>query len=750
MIKETQIQKKKLITVAGIMSIFYMLGLFIGLSNCTSGKKNTTTNIDADGFMGDLSCKSCHEQEYNEWYGSHHDLAMQKADSTSVLGDFHNTEFTSNGVVTRFFTQEGKYMVNTEGPDGNYSDFNIKYTFGVEPLQQYLVEFPGGKYQCLLTAWDTEKNEWFDLMPAERLATDDWLHWTKGSMTWNAMCADCHSTNLKKNYNELTDTYNTTWSIIDVSCEACHGPAKDHFRYVNSNDFRNGKKVKGSFMKQSAGLGKSQQIDDCARCHSRRGQITEYYNYEGSFMDHYLPSMITPGLYYTDGQILDEVYVYGSFLQSKMNHRNVSCIDCHNPHSLELKFQGNQLCLQCHIKDNYDTPEHHFHKQDTEASQCINCHMTGKVYMGNDYRRDHSFRVPRPDLSIYNGSPNACNQCHTDQTDQWASDAIVTWYGQERIKNYADVLTAIQQGNPSAIPDLIEMVGDTAVSEIIQASILQIIAGIQDQNVANAIIQALEHYDPLVRFAAISALADAPLEFRLQYLTPLLSDSTRIVRTHTAYMLADAKESNFTSDQFDQFIRSTEEFETSLKVQSDFPAGQLLKGQFFHKKNELGSAEKAYLSAIEKDPYLPQPYFNLANIFYGRNELIEAKELFDKAISLDSNFVNAYYSLGLLLAEMNNLQSAEFNLGKAATISGNVRYYYNWGLTLQNLERREEAESVYLQGLNISPNSEIIWYALTILYIQNNDRPKARNAALNLNSLNPNNPEYQNLLQMVQ
>ncbi|MBT8190496.1 MAG: hypothetical protein KJO29_08705, partial [Bacteroidia bacterium] len=360
-------------------------------------------------YVGVISCVECHQKEYDEWNGSHHERSMDIASERTVKGDFNDHLFKSKGVTSRFYRDKGGFYVNTEGPEGKYGDFEIKYTFGVYPLQQYMVEFPGGNIQCLLYAWDAENNKWFDLNSGDQVANDDWMHWTKGSMTWNTMCADCHSTNLKKNYDELDKTYNTTYDIINVSCEACHGPGETHVAYVNSDAYQDGQRIDGSLMYQPVAQDKKELIDECARCHSRRGPVTEFYDHKGTFLDHYLPSTVAPVLYHSDGQILEEVYVYGSFLQSKMYDRNVSCIDCHNPHSLELKFEGNSLCTQCHVTDDYNKPDHHFHDPGTEGSECISCHMPGRVYMGNDYRRDHSFRVPRPDLSHKYGTPNACN-----------------------------------------------------------------------------------------------------------------------------------------------------------------------------------------------------------------------------------------------------------------------------------------------------------------------------------------------------
>ena len=741
---------KRRSSIVFLVFALFLMGYFATfLQNCSAGSGNSASSDLRGEYIGNQLCKSCHEEAYKDWLGSHHDLAMQEATAETVLGDFNETTFTSNGVTSRFFKKDGRFYVNTEGPDGSYQDFEVKYTFGVFPLQQYMVPFPGGRLQCLLTAWDSRENKWFGLMPGQRIATDDWLHWSRGSMTWNAMCADCHSTYLEKNFDEQTDTYDTQWSIIDVSCEACHGPGKQHQIYVNASAYKRGEKTPGSYLHLTAALNNKQQVEECARCHSRRGQISEVFDHSGVLMDHYVPSTLAPGLYHADGQILDEVYVYGSFLQSKMYRRNVKCTDCHNPHSLKLKAVGNELCGQCHVKEKYDTPEHHFHAQNTDGAACINCHMPGKYYMGNDFRRDHSFRVPRPDLSVQYGVPNSCSGCHNDKSPEWAAEAVRQWYGPERAPHFSTVLAAARAGDLSAIPGLIAMVGDTSQPDIAQATAVEILGDVPAQETNQKVIEALQNSNSLIRYSAVNAMGRFSLEDRLRYLTPLLRDSVRAVRTQAAYQLADIDEALFQGDERKAFQQAKKEFENVLKVQADFPAGQLMRGQYYHKMGELELAAKAYQEAIRQDPYLPQPHFNLANLYYAQGNVQEAKKQFERAIRADSNYVEAHYSLGLLLAEMQIMSEAEAQLGIAASLSGNPRYYYNWGLTLQNLNRPAEAEKAFRQGLAISPENEELLYALAVLYIQQQQGPKAQPIVYRLLQINPENRDYQNLLRGI-
>ncbi len=278
-------------------------------------------------FVGRESCKSCHELEYSAWLNSDHDRAMDMATEETVLGDFIDVEFTSHGITSRFFKRNGRFMVNTQGPGGQMADFEITHTFGVEPLQQYLVPFPGGRLQCLNIAWDSDLSRWFDLNPTLAIPPDDWLHWTRAAQNWNGMCAECHSTNLKKGFNPSTRTYTTTWSEIDVSCEACHGPGSAHVQWADIPPMARPDVDDFGLVVNTGNIQSTELVELCAPCHSRRSELGDYDHDQAALLDSQIPAVLEEGLYYADGQILDEVYVWGSFTQSKMYHNDERCSD---------------------------------------------------------------------------------------------------------------------------------------------------------------------------------------------------------------------------------------------------------------------------------------------------------------------------------------------------------------------------------------------------------------------------------------
>ena len=363
-------------------------------------------------YVGAKTCAECHQTEMKKWQNSDHDRAMDLATKEFVLGDFDNTSLTHHGVTSKMSQADGKFYVETEGPDGKHEKFEVKYVFGYEPLQQYLTELEKGHIQVLPVTWDTENKRWYFASPDKPFGTDDPLHWTGTAQNWNHMCADCHSTNYKKGYDVATNTYHPTFSEMDVSCEACHGPGSIHVEIAKS---------KTIFWDKNHGYGLPNlkdknplvEMETCAPCHSHRQHLMDGFKPGQKYHDHYSLALLEDQLYHADGQIHEEVYVYGSFQQSLMFRKGVKCSNCHDPHTTKLKFEGNKLCTQCHLAPKYDSPNHHFHKTGTKSASCVECHMPSKTYMVVDPRRDHSLRRPRPDLTVKIGTPNACNNCHT-------------------------------------------------------------------------------------------------------------------------------------------------------------------------------------------------------------------------------------------------------------------------------------------------------------------------------------------------
>ena len=734
------------------MLIVLLLFLGIGtlmVQQCTPGSKELNPSAAVNKYVGDQACKSCHASQYNDWLSSDHFKAMQPANDSTVEGDFNNKSYTADGITSRFFKKDDKYFINTQGDDNKYHDYEVKYTFGYNPLQQYLIAFPGGRLQAARQDWDTKKKKWFHQYAGQKIPAHDWLHWTGNAQNWNTMCAICHSTNLQKNYNFEKDTYHTTYSVMTVSCESCHGAGLKHIDYIKSSAYKNGEKVKNSYLQMVKNSSQLTQINTCAPCHSRRSEISADKLVSSELMDDYIPQLPTKEFFYADGQANDEDYTYASFLQSKMYNRGVMCSNCHNPHSGKILFAGNQLCMQCHAK-KYDDFSHTFHQAGTIASECKSCHMPGKVYMGNDLRYDHTFRVPRPDLSVKYGTPNACNNCHSDKTATWTANAITKWYGQNRAYHFAEDLIPASKENANSEGHIMHLLNDTATPAIIKATALYYLKDINTNNSAQTLIKELQDKNAQIRYQALRSLANFPVEVWLNVTGPALSDKVRAVRIAAADLYITIPPGQVPSAYYSAFSSAKNELEKYTLYQTDFATGDALAGDYYLKLNDYYNAEKFYLLGLKKDTAMNYARLNLSVLYNIKGENNKALKVLQDALLTDSKNDRIYFNMALLYNEMKNPVKAQECLAKAVALkTQNPRVYYNYGLLLEKDNKINEAVTMFAKGLGLSPLDADLNYALCLLYVQSNQINKAKQYALVLKKYYFGNPDYDRIIQQL-
>ena len=639
-------------------------------------------------YVGRQRCADCHQVEHEQWLGSHHDQAMQPANDETVLGDFNDATYERLGASWRFFRRDGQYYVNAEGPDGENHDYEIKYTFGVDPLQQYMVEFPDGRVQVLSVAWDVARKEWFFVPPPDApndpIDATDPMHWTGVANNWNTMCADCHSTDLHKNYDPATDTYATKFAEIDVSCEACHGPGSVHVELATAHSL---------FWDRNVGYGLPRlkspnsriEIESCAPCHSRRSMIKEGFRPGHDFHDYFAPSLLREGLYHADGQILDEVYVYGSFLQSRMHGEGVRCTDCHNPHSLELKFPGNQLCGQCHVPGKYDTPTHHHHTEGTPGAQCVECHMPSSTYMVVDPRRDHSLRIPRPDLTVTEGTPNACNGCHTkkEESAEWAAAQIRDWVGAEKAAplHWTAAITAGRRRAEGADKLLIDVLENKKMPALVQATAAELLGGLATPDAQAALRKQLKKkrgVDPAIRTAAAASYPATEAADYVRMLGPLLVDPHTDARIAAANRLVDVPPQYIGRRDQRHLKAALDEYRDAQEIYQDRAAGELNLGSLARCLGDPQTAAEHFRRAIEREPYLTGPRSELAAVLppdaADEANRLRAEELTNlkRDIELLPDSGPTYYRLGLTHYLLGQLDEAEQALSKATELAPNA------------------------------------------------------------------------------
>lgn len=684
---------------------------------CTSVSDPAEAGTAEPGFVGVAACAGCHEAEAKAWRGSHHDLAMAQASETTVLGDFADAAFTYGDVTSRFFRRDGRFFVNTDGPGGALADFEIAYVFGVYPLQQYLIAFPDGRMQALGIAWDSRPKEaggqrWFHLYPGQGLRAGHPLHWTGIDQTWNFQCAECHSTELRKNYDAATNTYATSWAEIDVACEACHGPGSAHVAWAKGDrrapngltvsfDERRGVHwildEKTGTARRSTPRASAKELETCGMCHSRSAKIAEPWRPGRPLLDTHVPSLLQPGLFEADGKSLDEVYNYAPFRQSRMFQAGVSCSDCHDPHSLKLVAEGDGVCLQCHEGDRFASASHHHHPEDAAGARCVACHMPAKTYMAVDPRHDHAFRIPRPDESVRFGTSNACTDCHGDRDAAWAAAAIEGWYGPERkgAQRWTAAFAAHTASRPEAGALLLALANDAGAPAIARATAYENLAAHPGRGAVAAAQRDLRAADPLLRQGALRSLRPYPAVSLWPLVNPLLDDPVLAVRIEAALLLADAPAERLQRHDRARLARALDDYVTAQRVNADRPEHRVNLGMLYLRQRRFAEAEAELVAARDLDPDFAPTDVGLAEAYARQGRERDGETVLRAALLRLPERAELHHALGLNLVRQRRADEALAELGRAAALDpANARYAYVYAVALGSSGKGDEALAV--------------------------------------------------------
>ncbi|WP_441290796.1 multiheme c-type cytochrome [Sorangium sp. KYC3313] len=659
----------------------------------------------AAGFVGSDRCAPCHAEEHAAWQGSQHARAMQHATAATVLGDFDGARLRYAGQVHRFDRQGGKYWVTTDGPDGQLHRYEVLYTFGVEPLQQYLVAGPGGRLQALPFAWDARPQprggqRWYHLHERDDVRAGDVLHWTGASQNWNHMCAECHSTHVTKGYDAAADHFTTTWSEISVGCEGCHGGGARHLDWTKARtpdpskglDVRFDERKDATWTRLPSGTAQrgkrassGTESATCALCHSRRETLSQPFRHGAPLLDSVALELLTAPFYTPDGVMSDEVFTYGSFQQSKMAHAGVTCSDCHEPHSGRLRAEGSGVCASCHEPARFDVPAHHHHAADAAAAdvpgtpgalaapRCVDCHMPARTYMGVDVRHDHGFRVPRPDLSVRLGIPNPCTDCHARKPASWAADAVRAWLGRpaQGYQTYTEVLALARTapGDPAVAAGLQRLATDGALPGIARATALASLRAAPTAASLAVLGAALADPDPLLRRAALSALEGYDPRRAAAVAAPLLADPVRGVRVEAARVLAGVDLGALPERAAQELDGALREYIVTQTLHADRAEAQNNLGLVFTRTGKPRDAEHAYLAALRIEPGYVPTYVNLADLYRELGRDADGVALLRRGITRLPEQAELLHSLGLALVRRGHQDQALEPLKRAAELA---------------------------------------------------------------------------------
>jgi tetratricopeptide (TPR) repeat protein len=648
-------------------------------------------------YVGDARCVKCHKEEHGAWKGSHHALAMQPANVASVLGDFNESTFVYNGITTTFFEANDTFKVRTDGADGKLHTYDIAYTFGVYPLQQYMVKFPKGRMQLLDIAWDSRPKSqggqrWFHLHPDDNVTAGDPLHWTGPNLNWNYMCADCHSTRLKKNYDMESDSYHTSWQSINVSCEACHGPASAHLAWASTGEGNVSHHGFAFSLKRDGASTRQREIELCAQCHARRMQLDDDFRPGDALLDHYLPVTLDRGLYFPDGKMQDEVYVYDSFLQSKMYEKGVTCSDCHDPHGLQRRAKGDAVCFRCHAESTYAAKSHHFHEKESPGARCVNCHMPPRTYMGVDVRNDHSFRIPRPDISVALPEvPNACNLCHRDRNASWAAETLKRWYGHtpRGKQDFAHALHSLRE-NLAEGPKRLDGLLKSDAPTLAKATAVGYLGRYPSRHSYATLRQQLRHSDALVRRKALEALEGFPAEARVPLAFGMLSDPVKAVRIEAARQLAAFPPGGLDAPRRKVLEKALREYEATLRFNADRAESRIALAQLHAFRGKNGEAEAAYEAALKLQPHFVPAYVNYSDFLAKIGKEKEAYTVLRRGMEAVPRHPVLTHALGLWYVRNGRKEEGVAALKQALELSpDNPRFAYVYGVAISEKDPQE-------------------------------------------------------------
>jgi predicted CXXCH cytochrome family protein len=747
-------------------------------------RQNEKEVLSKASFVGSEICSGCHQAEAKSWGISQHQAAMQHATERTVLGDFRDAGFDYYGVHSRFYRENGKFLVETDGPDGRLAVFEVKFTFGVDPLQQYLIEFPDGRIQALSIAWDSRPKDeggqrWFHLYPNEEIKHDDVLHWTRLNQNWNFMCAECHSTGVRRNYDARTDHFATKWAEISVGCEACHGQGSSHVAWARDQeswwpfgkhedqnkgllvhfDERRGvtwpiDAQSGTARRSAAPLALRKEVETCGLCHARRAAFHEDWLPGQWLSQTHVVEPLTRSTYYADGQMRDveEAYNYAPFKQSKMFAAGVTCSDCHEPHSAKLRAPGEGVCLQCHAAEKYANVAHRHHAGIDRAPTCISCHMPERNYMVVDKRHDHSFRIPRPDLSAALATPNACNDCHRDKDTQWAAAAVEAWFGADRkgFQTYGSAYRASRAEEVDAAALLASVVADRNLPAVARAGALAELAPRLSPANLGLARGSLADPDPMVRIGALDMLENASPGQVFPWVAPLLSDPVRGVRVRAVSLLAAVPTASQPPPDREPFERAAVEFIDAQRANSDRPEARTTLGGFFVRRGQAVEAEAEYKAALHLSPQYLAASINLADLYRQLNRDGDGEAVLRTAIAISPQAAAAHHALGLVLTRLKKPQAALSEFQQAADLEpDSARYAYVYAVALNSGGQKDQAVTTLKQALERHPNDRDILSALIAFSRAGGDNSSALVYAERLAAIIPDDRNLSTLVQQL-
>jgi len=705
---------------------------------------------NAEAYAGSQNCCECHAQAFELWKNSHHALAERPVDEALDKAAFYpprEIKHASQTSKTQF--SAGRMELVAAALDGRIKPRPVERVIGVQPLHQFLVAEPGGRYQVTELAVDTEKNEWFDVFGNEDRQPGEWGHWTGRGMSWNSMCAACHNTRVQKNYKLSSDSYETTVAEGGVGCEACHGPMAEHAAWQEAHAQSRPRPSDPALTRFFSDT----WLSVCGSCHARRSDLTGAFRPGADFLDHFSPALPDETeTYYPDGQVRDEDFEYGSFLGSRMYGLGVRCLHCHDPHSGKTRTADNLLCFQCH-GGKIDPEQHSHHRPDTPGSFCVDCHMPQTAYMQRHLRRDHGLTIPDPLLTKEHGIPNACSRCHDDKPVEWSIEYAQQWYGQKLdrpTQRRARCLAEARAGSAGALSSMAKLTREEEFKspfwKAVAAGVLPLgnLLDASQEEARNVLLEWAGDPAPLVRAVSARSLnqyaGDAAVNAALRR---LLEDPVRLVRVEAAWAL---------HAEVPLESRAGQDLCNFLDQSADQPAGLLQAAVLKLDRGNSAAALPLLRQAIAWDGRSAPLRHAYATALSLTGDSAEAARQLEQACQSEPRNAGLRFDWGLALGETGELERALETFRKAVALDPRfARAWYNLGLAASHLGKTAEAVEALQRAERLEPDSADFSYALAIVQSNAGQAAEARAAAERaLRSSKNTHKEAQELLKRLE
>lgn len=727
------------------LAIFcFVLAITLIQYSCMNKQAGRVKNSQESSYSGSSSCIECHPKFYELWSTSHHGLAMRPITSKFIrekiiLGQdeisMENATYKAIQIDSSLYIQEKK--------GAEIKDYKVLWALGGKNVYYFLTEWEGGRLQTLPLGYDVNTKKWYN-NPESGVRhfpnmeqggvdmQDSALSWRDRQFTFNTSCFNCHVSQLKNNYDLVSNTYQTNWNETGINCETCHGPAGEHIKAARIAKEK-GVKLDSMKLVVTSTFTPEQHNASCAGCHAKMNPITPSYFPGDRFFDNFNLITLESTDFYPDGRDLGENYTMTSWhMNPCMQSSEMHCVTCHTS-SGRYRFKSddlataNKACTSCHEEKEAEYESHTHHALENNSPKCVDCHMP-MTRFGNMVRSDHSFRPPMPAASLKFGSPNACVICHTNETNQWANQKVTEWKGKDYQKEtlyIGSLIADARKGNWSRLNEMLDVISQNKYGEVFTTSLIRLLSNCDNEKKWTVLINALKLESPLSRSAAALGLLGNRTNTTKEALFVAANDEYRLVRLSAAQSLALFPQQEFVGQQAEIFKKVNAEYEQSLITRPDDWSSHYNLGNHFQNMGFMDRALASYENSLKVYPEAVMPLVNSSFLYSINGDQQKAGSYLEKALAIEPKSEAANLNYGLLMAEQKQMDKAEQALKTALAVNEhNATAAYNLSIIVSSKDLNKACE-YSKQAMDSSPEDPKFAYTYAFFLNQNKQQAKA-------------------------